>query len=304
MEQQSTEYGSRLFATTGLKQAWQVTKQWSLDAGIDRSAMIRESGYYQFNVNVPPASGSTEDFTAVFVGASYRQEKWSWTGRLEQRRAETEDKSAVLLGANGEVRSGLAVAAGLQAFRATTPASVERFTGDLRFAVAYRPALTRLIVLDRFDYLRSEQHGVELAFDNWRLVNNLVLNYKLENRMQVSFQYGAKYVAETIDQSEYRGYTDLTGLEWRYDLSRTWDLGLRYSLLHSWEIGQKSTGSGASVGFQAARNIWISLGYNLTGFKDRDFSQAEFTAAGPFIKLRMKFDQVSVREAVKWFSGQ
>jgi hypothetical protein len=46
------------------------------------------------------------------------------------------------------------------------------------------------------------------------------------------------------------------------------------------------------------------VGYNFDGFMDRDFSKADFTAEGPFVKLRMKFDQVSVREAVKWFTGQ
>jgi hypothetical protein len=57
-----------------------------------------------------------------------------------------------------------------------------------------------------------------------------------------------------------------------------------------------------TVGFNAGRNIWISLGYNFIGFKDRDFSRADFTSEGPFITI--KFDQVSVRDAVKWVSGQ
>jgi hypothetical protein len=304
MEQQATENGVRLFATTGLKQAWQVSKEWTVDGGVDRSALIRESGYYRFNVNVPPATGSTEDYTAVFVGAGYRQEKWSMTARVEQRRAESEDKSSVLLGANGEVKSGLALAAGLQTFRTTAPSDLEKFNGDLRLAAAYRPAESRIIILDRFDYLRTEQHGMDLPFDTWRFINNLVVNYKLENRMQLSLQYGAKYVKETIDRDDYRGYTDLAGIECRYDMTSTWDVGARTSMLHSREIGQKSYGASASAGVRAARNIWLSLGYNFTGFKDRDFSQSEFTAKGPFVKMRLKFDHVSVREAVQWVSGQ
>jgi hypothetical protein len=59
-----------------------------------------------------------------------------------------------------------------------------------------------------------------------------------------------------------------------------------------------------TVGFNAGRNIWISLGYNFIGFKDRDFSRADFTSEGPFITMRLKFDLVSVRDAVKWVSGQ
>ena len=69
-------------------------------------------------------------------------------------------------------------------------------------------------------------------------------------------------------------------------------------------IDQAQYGAAVSVGFTMAKNFWLSVGYNLAGFQDRDFSKADFTAEGPFIKLRMKFDQVSVGEAVKWLTGQ
>jgi hypothetical protein len=76
------------------------------------------------------------------------------------------------------------------------------------------------------------------------------------------------------------------------------------SKLTSWSIDQGQYGAALSAGFTAAKNFWLSVGYNITGFYDRDFSQADFTAKGPFIKLRMKFDQVTAREAIKWFTGQ
>jgi hypothetical protein len=255
-------------------------------------------------VNVPPASGSAEDFTAVSVGAGYRQERWSWTGRVENRTAESEDKLSIFTGANGEVSSGLALAAGLQTFRTDASSGAVRFNGDLRLGAAYRPAETRFIILDRMDLLREEQRGGDFPHDNWRIINNFVMNMKPDLRSQFSFQYAAKYVKEAIDQSDYRSYTDLTGLEGRYDLTKTWDIGLRGMMLHSWSADQKSYGAGASVGYSAAKNVWISLGYNIAGFTDRDFSRADFTAQGPFVKLRMKFDQVSVREAVRWITGQ
>jgi hypothetical protein len=80
-------------------------------------------------------------------------------------------------------------------------------------------------------------------------------------------------VQESIDSSDYRGYTDLTGIEGRYDITKSWDVGLRGSLLHSWGLNQKSYGSQASVGYTAAKNLWVSIGYNFEGFKDRDFSR-------------------------------
>ena len=39
------------------------------------------------------------------------------------------------------------------------------------------------------------------------------------------------------------------------------------------------------------QNAWVSLGYNLLGFQDEDFSAADYTAQGPFVRFRIKFDQ-------------
>ncbi len=313
MEQQTTENGVRLFSTTGLKQSWQVTKKWSVDAGLDRSTTLRNTTVstdgstapYVFNTNVPPAVGATEDFTAVTLGAGYREEKWSWTARVEDRVSTSEDKFGVFMGANGEAHKGLGLAAGLQAFKTSDVSGMEQLNSDLRLALAYRPLESRITLLDRLDYLVNEQHGGgSIEDDSWRVVNNFVTNIKTDNRSQVSVQYGAKYVQETIDQNDYRGYTDLTGLEGRYDITKKWDIGLRGLMLHSWSIEQMKYGTGASVGFNPGKNIWVSVGYNFMGFRDRDFSRADFTSQGPFVKLRMKFDQVSIRDAVKWFSGQ
>ncbi|HTG01811.1 MAG TPA: OmpA family protein [Nitrospirota bacterium] len=311
VEQQATENGVRLFSTTGLKQTWQITKQWSVDGGIDRSTTIRQTGTttptnaYTFNTNTPPASGSSEDFTAVSIGVGYREEKWSWTARAENRNADSEHKFGVFTGANGEARPGIGIAGAVQAFRTTTQAGQETLNSDARVGVAYRPVESRVIVLDRLDYLVSEQHGNgSTSLDSRRIVNNFVTNVRADARTQVSFQYAAKYVQEKIDETDYYGYTDLIGLEGRYDITRKWDVGVRGFLLHSWSIDQMKYGSAASVGFNAGKNIWVCVGYNFAGFTDKDFSQANFTSRGPFIKLNMKFDQVTAREAVKWVTGQ
>ncbi len=305
MEQQSTENGVRLFSTTGLKQSWQITKQWSVDGSLDRSQTLRSTATSSTSTDDSSTSTSSEDFTAISLGVGFRQEKWSWTARVEKRNADSEDKYGLFTGANGEVEGGFALAAGLQMFRTVDATGQHTQSDDLRLSLAYRPITTSLIILDRLDFLVNKQDGGTATYDNdQRIVNNLVANIKTDERTQVSLQYGAKYVQETIDESDYRGYTDLIGLEGRYDITKRWDAGLRGMRLHSYSINQEKFGTGASVGFNAGMNIWISLGYNFTGFKDRDFSQSDFTSEGPFIKMRMKFDQVSIRDAVKWFSGQ
>jgi hypothetical protein len=59
--------------------------------------------------------------------------------------------------------------------------------------------------------------------------------------------------------------------------------------------------TGLSIGHTLFKNTWVSAGYNFLGFEDKDFSRANYTAQGPFVQFRMKFDQQTVREMMqKW----
>jgi opacity protein-like surface antigen len=154
------------------------------------------------------------------------------------------------------------------------------------------------------DVIIDNQSGSTASnYDSWRIVDNLMVNYRPEKELQVSLHYGAKYVQEKIYDSDYSGYTDLIGAEGRYDISKDWDIGLQCSILHSWNASVFDYSTGVSVGYNVMQNAWVSLGYNLAGFTDRDFSQANYTAQGPFVRFRFKFDQNSVHDAIKWLDG-
>ena len=298
-----TESGARIYSSSGLKQTWQVTEKLSVDGGLDRTMTHKHPGNADVNINDAEASGSSEDYTAVSLGSAYRELKWSVSGRIEGRDGDDSDKLGFYFGANAEVDSGLGLLAGVQV-NMTDSVSSRQTDADIRLGAAWRPKKTRFIVLDRLDWVIADTKGGEFDYNNMKFVNNLNINYKLEARTQISVQYGAKYVAETIDAENYTGYIDLVGIEGRYDVTKKWDVGLRVSALHSWSAHQYNFGNGFSVGYNFAKNVWASVGYNITGFRDDDFSKADFTAEGPFVKFRMKFDQESVREAVKWLGRE
>jgi uncharacterized repeat protein (TIGR01451 family) len=296
------ENGDRLFANLGLHQIWQIDQNWFVDGGVDRTETVHQEGSRSFNTNVPAASGDSEDFTAVALGGGYKEELWSSVLRFETRRAEHSDKWILVSGIAGEVRRGLGLSAGVKLIDSTTEMGTETFDADIRLGMAYRPKNTAWIVLDRLDFkIEDQKEDSEGSSDSRRIVNNLNLNYQ-RGRVQVALQYGAKYVFDTIDGECYTGYTDLTGLELRYDLSSQWDVGLHGGALHSWEPGTMEYRTGISIGYSLFKNTWLSVGYNFTGFEDEDFSAADFTAAGPFVKFRLKFDQQSVKEMVDWFA--
>lgn len=301
MVQQGSEEGQRVFATTGLKQTWQIDAAWSVDAGLDRSQTLRHPGSAPVNGAAPPASGGAEDFTAISLGANRKSEKWTLSNRIEYRTGDSEDKIGLYSGVEGEIRRGLSLSSRLQFFDSQRSGGIRSFDGNLRLGGAYRPVQSRWILLDRLDYLFDHAESPTTNISNWRLVNNLNANFRPNRQTQISLQYGVKYVHEQIDGQDYKSYTDLPGIEGRYDLSRKWDIGLRGSILHSWSSNQFDYSAGPSVGYQVMKNAWLSFGYNLTGFQDRDFSAADFTAQGPFIKFRFKFDQNSVRDALKQF---
>ncbi|MEE2892859.1 MAG: hypothetical protein VX766_12035 [Pseudomonadota bacterium] len=90
--------------------------------------------------------------------------------------------------------------------------------------------------------------------------------------------------------------TTLFGSEYRYDFTRRWDLGLHGSVLSSWSPSVHDVQAGLSIGHTPFDNFWISLGYNFVGFTDDDFTAADFTAQGPFVKFRFKLNQESLAE--------
>ncbi len=297
--QDYNENGARVFANLGLKQTWQISEKWSVDGGFDSSWTARKSEFYIFNTNVPRASGTKDDFAAVSLGTGYREDKWSWDWRGEYRYSEVEDKWGLVSGIYGEPKNGLGMSAGARLFLTDPETAGVSTNADIRLGLAYRPQNTKWIVLDRLDLLYDEQNGADFDFNNWRIVNNMNLNLKLNSKTQVAMQYGAKYVRDTIDGDGYSGFTDLIGLEARYDVTQRWDIGVHGSVLHSWNSNQFDYSTGLSLGCNVFKNAWVSVGYNFLGFEDDDFSDGHFTAQGPFVKFRIKIDQQSVCDIVK-----
>jgi len=292
------ENSERTFANVGLTQKWQVNPHWAVDGGLDHNQTIRQKTGYQFDANVPPASGG-DSFTAVSLGANYTERKLVWSNRIEYRNSDTDDKWGVISSIINEQGLNWGWTSRLQLGHTQSPGGNSTTAGDLRFGLAYRPPVTRWIVLDRLDLIAADEKTATTSAQGQRIVNNLNANYRPDKQTQLSIQYGSKYVMEQIDDRDYGGYTDLIGLEGRYDLTREWDLGLRSSLLHTWENSQFGYSFGPSVGYNVMENAWISLGYNIVGFHDKDFSAANYTAQGPFVQFRFKFDQNSVKDGLK-----
>ena len=92
--------------------------------------------------------------------------------------------------------------------------------------------------------------------------------------------------------------------EIRKDIGAHVDVGFAGSMQHAWKDGAKSFSFGPSVGVSPAQNVWITAGYNVSGYRDRDFEDDRYTRQGPYVTMRMKFDQLSLGNAAKAITGR
>lgn len=76
-----------------------------------------------------------------------------------------------------------------------------------------------------------------------------------------------------------------------YDISKNWDVGVLTAVMGSPQGGTRQWANGLEVGYLLAQNLWLSAGHNWSGFSDRDLTGADYTARGPYLRLRFKFDE-------------
>ncbi len=299
-----SENSERMFAVMGLGQQWQVNERWSLSGGIDQSRTIMDAqAGGPFNVNTPSSSGGREDFTALSLGGTYNQTNYSWATRIEERMSDSEDKHSLQTGIIGQMKKGLTLSLRTQVYQTDAHGGDDTLGLDVSQGLAYRPwDEADWIVFNRLDYIYDEVQGSSTNTKNQRLVELMNANYQPIERWQNSFKLGLKYTFNTIDGEFYDGLTSLLGYETRYDITKRFDLGFRTLALHSWNLGTTEYSAGPSIGCKVIKNVWVSVGYNLVGFYDRDFSRGEYTSQGVYFRFRIKFDQDSMKE-FKHFLG-
>lgn len=301
LENMYTESEERLRSNFGLKQTLQFTDKFSIDGGIDDVNTIGDEQKETFYNNYPNAS-ATDDFTAGSIGANYIEKNWATRNRIEVRHSSAEDKVGLHSTINGEPWEAIGLALTLKRFDSESKSGVEKNQGAVAGSFVYRPLKTKLIVLNRLEYVGEDQTGGDFEAKTRKTINNLNLNYKVNHKVQTSFQYGLKYSREQIDSRMYDGYTDLFGLEVRYDIDKKTDFSVYASTLNTHSANQHKYNRGFSIGYNVEKNIWISVGYNFSGFDDRDFDEIFYRAEGAYIKFRMKFDTDSVKDAINWLT--
>lgn len=116
-------------------------------------------------------------------------------------------------------------------------------------------------------------------------------NYQIAAPFTISGRYAAKWNLDTSTGISSTATTQMVGARGTWDLGKRWDVGASASTLYSLASNSRQYEIGPEIGYRVISNMWISSGYNLSGFRDDDLTGENVTRRGAFVRMRFKFDE-------------
>ena len=296
--------GDRTFATLDLAQHLNLTDNLSADLSVDHSKTINDSQLTPVDSDQPAINGSIrDDYTAFAVGLGWRDEDWSWTGRLEHRNGDRENKDNFRFGFLHELGNGKDVSARIGVTHSRLSTGLEISKATLSLGSAWHPQESDYTVLQRLDFTHEETLGSTNGLNDkqtQKVIHNLHINKKVGKKTQISLHHGIKHTLEDEFNQSFNSTVDTAQLQIRRNLSSKMDVGVHAGYLHDWKTDNWQYNYGGSMGLTPATNMWLSIGYNLEGFTDEDFDQSDYTAQGPFLQLLYRADKDQLSKLVKF----
>lgn len=218
------------------------------------------------------------DYVAPRFGFTYLQSsRYKVTGREELRFGENGTESVTTLG--GAMKAGR----DLTLFTQARYFASENDELSLLMGSAYRP-----VGEDRAQHLTKLRWTSKSGdSDEERIVLAHHVNYEPLPRLKFMGEIAGKYVS--LDDEEATSY--LARGRVIYDLTDRVDVGFHAGFLHQVDSDTRYTAWGPEIGFMVFSDFWLSLGYNFNGFRDGDFSEANYWSEGFYVKVRFKFDE-------------
>ncbi len=326
-QQDIGEFGNRSFAAFGLSQTVQVSPELTIDATLDGSRTLNGSPDVADIVNVaqPVASGGQltgnsqfEDFNAATIGAAWRKDRWSATARGEYRDGEFADRKGVTFGAIRQLGEGSIVGSGATWTEAKAENGAETEIFDASIAFAHRPDSSEVALLGKLEYRSDKVSGAiagetagagrtALIVDgdarSRRLIASVSTNWsprewdrdendELVQRRNDEYTLflGGRYNLDRFEDTEFSGTSLLAGVDARIGIGERFEIGATGTVRANLEDNVTSFSYGPKIGFVPADGMLLTVGYNIEGFRDEDFSAARNTDKGVFAAIRVKFD--------------
>jgi len=270
--------GREAHAAIGLRNRWPLAAGIALSTTIERLHAI---------------AGIDQEATAASVGLEYtRDPRLKSAGRLEWRRSPGADSWLSTAGLARKISRDWTVLSKNYYQRVASRIGADHVQERFWFGGAYRDTTrNRVNLLSRYEFRFEDTLGAPAGAGTWRKVQALSTHVDVHPAARWTWegQHAAKWVDDRTAGLS-RALTQLLSGRVGYDLTRRFDVGGLGSLMWS-GFGGRQYAIGGEVGALLRENLWLSLGYNVLGFTDRDMLAVEQTSRGGFIRLRMKFDE-------------
>ncbi|MBL8657683.1 MAG: hypothetical protein JNJ92_10055 [Altererythrobacter sp.] len=320
--QDIAEAGSRSYAAFGLAQSLPLTPQLTLDATIDGNRKLGGGDPAALINPLQPAAsggylsqggGRFEDFTALTLGLGWRVHSWSATLRGEWRDGEFANRKGLTAGLIRQLGDGVTVGGGASWTRANGAASASTEVVQATIAAAYRPADSDFASLARLEYrgdrvsdavmgeagpLGRTVLTVDGNAQSQRLVASISTNWRPEGeedgravrRTEIGVFLGARYNLDRLENQDVTSTALLAGVDARIGLGERIEVGGSGTVRANMTDGTTAFAFGPQIGLSPAKNTLLTLGYNVKGFRDADFSAARHTDAGVYAAVKVKLD--------------
>ncbi|MBN2059383.1 MAG: hypothetical protein JW882_03105, partial [Deltaproteobacteria bacterium] len=273
---------------TGLKNRIQITD--GMTANFAAEYLSTVSG--KKNANEP-------DAYAVAAGMEYiPQDDLKVTGRAEHRHEISENGNDTYLAEvamSHKLHPDYSLLLRERYFLEKNGVAGEDHTSRLMAGMAFRPMDNdRFNALGKIEYKNEKRARSQPSYNADSFILSVEGNYQFNPRVQLMGKYAGKLVKE----DSFDSYTDLVAARILYDLTDRFDLGAEYRMLTSHKINTRLHGGSVEIGYRVVDQMWLSLGYSFDSF-DADLAGDDYEGKGPFIRLRFKFDEKTLRRLRK-----
>lgn len=302
--------GRGVVAAVGLRNTYQVSEHVRLTGGLEHTRNLSSVGN---SVNNGTGYGSAlGESTSVTGGAEYANERVKASAILEAREGSDSNTRLFSGGVAFKLSPELSVLArSVVSDSEGQGASVgnERQLQRHQVGLAYRPVDTNTWnALARYEHKSDKVVGAGNSsgsafgadFGNATLPGTYTtdiiathLNFNPQRGTYLTSRYAVKvsHADDGILSSSYMA--QLIQGRVTQDINPEWDVGFQLGLLYG-QGGALQKTLGGELGYQVYRDIWVSGGYNFVGLTDRDLAANEYTSKGPYVRMRMKFDEATL----------
>jgi hypothetical protein len=277
-----------------------------LATGVRNTWNVREGLAYTGSIEyLKILTGTTRDAFAIAGGVDHTQsETWKTSARLEYRRL-FDDKATTVKDQQNQYLSTVSVAHKMNRDWSLLARNYllyqdnsdngKRTEDRFQIGAAWRPVdHNRWNALSRYEYktVRDVGSSNPLAEDYSAHIVSLHADYHPSRPWWFNGRVAAKSTNDkTLPAGQQRYSAYLLGGRAVYDITENWDVGVMAAYMFSPSGSAKQKALGLEAGYLVRQNLWLSAGYNVTGFNDKDLVGTDYTNKGFYIRLRFKFDE-------------